>query len=927
MRYRSVSDGAIDDCKRAFTMAAGGALLFAPVEYVGSLLGYEGPLSLGAKLRFVALVATLSLIAWLAIAIATAVVTVAARALRAALGGRAGACGRGWFDAAPLAGGIRPGVPIVWAVVATGGLLGLALQRFAVWAGAEYKEPQLTAGVIAAVGLVACATAPRIARAIAIGTRGAAVALAPILRFANPLGRWRATGVVFAALVLGGSYLAGVILPQSRSELPSLQLRVDAVAIALGMGLGAWLHAWRRPRRLKRPVVAGLALGAWALVTVTLVWWGADPETRYIVASKSGLDRVIDLVRFANDVDRDGYGSLLGENDCAPFDSTIHPSAIDTPDDGIDQNCDGNDFSLKEIAMPTGSKLPVPAAFQKDWNFLLITIDTVRYDHTTFGGYAKSPKARNTTPNLQKLVDKSTSFTFVNAPSAGTMASIPAIITSKYFHSGIALDEKVPPGSPPILMPENVTLPEIMKRNHYYTGVIASHEYWNNWGMDQGVDEYDNSIGKVPDPFRIAADKVTDRILGFVSRQQGKKWFLWAHYIDPHGRYVAHPDVVDYGREEPNLYDAEIQWTDQEIGRLLRELDKLPSAANTIIVITSDHGDSMAEHNVPLGTHGTALYRELLHVPMIIYVPDNKPRLINGAVSNLDIVPTIAELAGIDVHDLQFEGRTEVPALFYGKEDRERIVFSETNAPNRQRAAISEKYKLISYLTTNQFELFDLTKDPWEHDNLATRMAQTDEPYKHMKAALDSWLQRVVYMADPKFNQAYRAVADLTLPGPPTPQVVTEGVTLDGGRIEVLGIGIEAGKSIEPKQKVDLHVYLHALQQPVGALRFELAAWPLADGGKPTDPLPPSVVRSTLRATAEGVYPTTRWGAGQYIRERFHLAIPADWKGDRVAVGLVIHDGKGYVKATTPAPSNEPNTAILGVLPLGTVGSNPKPGP
>src|SRR5207342_3637944 len=153
----------------------------------------------------------------------------------------------------------------------------------------------------------------------------------------------------------------------------------------------------------------------------------------------------------------------------------------------IDQNCDGTDFSLRDIALPTGSTQPVPEPFAKsDWNFLFITIDTVRYDHTTFGGYAAGPKHRDTTPRLAELVKRSTSFTFTNAPSAGTMASIPAIITSKYFHSGLALDETVPAGNPPKLKQENVLVSEIMHDAGYHTGVIASHEYWNDWGMDQG---------------------------------------------------------------------------------------------------------------------------------------------------------------------------------------------------------------------------------------------------------------------------------------------------------------------------------------------------------------------------------------------------------------------------------------------------------
>src|ERR1700743_96972 len=98
----------------------------------------------------------------------------------------------------------------------------------------------------------------------------------------------------------------------------------------------------------------------------------------------------------------------------------------------------------------------------------------------TFGAYADGPKHRDTTPRLAELVKHAVSFTFTNAPSAGTMASIPAIPTSKTCHSGIALDETVPAGTPPGILPENTTLPEIMKRKGYTTAVVSSHVWWNH---------------------------------------------------------------------------------------------------------------------------------------------------------------------------------------------------------------------------------------------------------------------------------------------------------------------------------------------------------------------------------------------------------------------------------------------------------------
>jgi len=511
-------------------------------------------------------------------------------------------------------------------------------------------------------------------------------------------------------------------------------------------------------------------------------------------------------------------------------------------------------------------------------------------------------------------VQRSTSFVFAQAPSAGTMASIPAILTSKFFHSGIALDESAPRGSPPRVMPENTTLPEIMKRGGYRTGVIGSHEWWNDWGLQQGVDDYDNSIGKTADPFRVAADKVTDHALAWISRQQARKWFLWAHYIDPHGRYVAHPDVIDYGASEPDLYDAELRWTDQQIGRLLDDLRRLPSYGNTIVIITSDHGDSMGEHTVPVGTHGTALYRELLHVPMIFYIPDAKPRAIRGAVTNLDIVPTVAALAGIPVDDLQFEGRSLVGALFYGKEDRDRIVFAETNAPNKQRAAISEQWKLIYYLSSNLYELFDLGADPWEKANLAP---QAPPAMTLMKRALEAWMDRVLYARDPLFNQAFRRdLADVLLPGPPTPEVSVSNQQIGGGALEIIGIGHDPAKPLVPGGAVDLHVYFRAAETVPAAYRFQIVVWPLSADTPSGGAVPPSAVRSQSRLTANGAYSTNHWRKGEYIRERFSISIPGDWRAMAIAIAFVVIDVQTgqKVRPSGQFPSNEPDYFLLGAL-------------
>ncbi|MDX2092512.1 MAG: sulfatase-like hydrolase/transferase [Kofleriaceae bacterium] len=903
--HASARAAAIADVGRAIAMAAGGVAVFAPAEWVLTLWSYSGTVGIASKLRLVALVATLSLWLWLILTLCLTGTLLAARFVRMHLDSGAGRA-PGWFVPTPLHHGIRRGVPSLWATVFVAGIGGLAVQRGALWAMKTFKEPQLTAALIAALALVVVVMMLALRRVVLVAVTVAAEALAPLLGRLNTLGRWRAAGLALAALVGGAMLACWVALPQSRSVLP-VRLVISALAVGLGMGLGAlYVPRLPRPHRLAPWVGAG----AFALVTSTLVWFGADLETRYIAITASpSLDRLIGTVRMANDLDRDGFGSVLGENDCAPFDKKLNPGAIDKPDDGIDQDCDGRDLTWTMLVPPPGPTKPVPPEFKRDWNFLLITIDTVRYDRTTFGGYAKKAN-RNTTPRLAELVDRSTSFSWAQAPSAGTMASIPAILTSKFFHSGIALKDR-PGGIPPKLLPENTTLPEIMKRKGYYTGAIGTHEWWSDWGFEQGVDDYDNTLGKAHDPFDATAGKVTDRILAWVSRNQNKKWFMWAHYLDPHGRYVAHPDVVDYGSSEPDLYDAEIQWTDQQIGRLLDELKRLPSTRNTIIVITSDHGDSMGEHTVPVGTHGIALYRELLHVPLIVHVPDNRPRVVGGAVSPLDVVPTIAELAGIDVSDLSFEGRSLVPQIFYGLEDPKRIVFAETNAPARQRAAISQDYKLIYYLKSNLYELFDLKADPWEKNNLAP---QNPPALAEMKNVLQLWLTRVMNARDPLYNQAYRQIADLVLPAAPTPSVKTDGQTLAGGNIEVLGIDPVNGPLV-PGKPADVYVYFHAKQATTTPYKFALAAWPL--GASLTEASPASLTRTGARLTGDGALATDAWKPGDYIREKFTLQVPAGWTSAQAVIGLITAETGGMQqRATGATPANDPTLAILGTLPL-----------
>lgn len=803
---------------------------------------------------------------------------------------------------------LHPAVAFGWAGLTLGALaLAVTAAVLLRWP----QQPLVMAGIVGGVAVLAMWQLPGLTTLFV----AAADACHP-LGAANPLGRRRAALLAMLASTAGLGLIAQRVLPQARAVFAGRdRLFVSVAVFTIGL---AYALAHLQQRRAATASVPGRRFGRWAaaasvaalafltLSVHTLRVWGADQRTKYAAMTASpALQRGIAVVRRLSDVDGDGFSSLLGEQDCAPWNAQIHPLARDLPGNGIDENCNGRDGVVAPAPAADGSQ-QVPAPFdRRDWNFLLITIDTVRYDRTTFGGYAQRSK-RDTTPHLAAFAERAISFAFAQAPSAGTMASIPAIITSKFFHSGIALDETIKPGNPPKIKPENTTLFEVMQRGGYRTGVIASHEYWNNWGLDQGVDVYDNSIGAKPDPFRVVADQVTNRTLAFIANQRDK-WCLWAHYIDPHGRYVAHPDVVDWGGSEPDLYDAELRWTDQEVGRLLAELARMPHADRTIVIITSDHGDSMGEHNIPVGTHGSALYRELLHVPFLIYVPDAPPRKISSAVSNLDVLPTMAALAGIDISDLAIEGRSLVPEVFFGREDRARMVFAETNYPDVQRAAISADYKLIYRLHANLYEFYDLRQDPEETRNRASEASPELTTYKN---ALNDWLERVMYARDREFNQAARKFESL-LAQPPTP-THPASLTLADDAITVLGFDVDATPTTAGRADSTLRlratVYFAARANPP-AVRFGLV---IQDRGQPAN-----LTRTGARPAGKGLLPTERWRAGEYFKETFELVVPASTQGWRLGLEVVPatvapRRGQAPSQGSPPWLANEPNTQLLG---------------
>ena len=901
----------LGDLGRAARVALYACLILGAFEYVVALVATPAhDIRVAAALRLVFLDFALMALLWL---VAAPMLGLGAAGARLLVGLRAPARVRTWpglFTPPPP--GFQPAAAWLWTLLA-GALVYTAASAYVTYRAVTFfKEPQLTALLLALVQLVL----------VGLVSGGAYVAGALWCHVArglhrrlermrggwpahlNPFGRVGPAMFVVALVPLPLFGLAGALMPQLAPLVPWRHLIGIAVFLA-----GVRLAAARRqmpPPAVRRRRKGALLAAAVVLVPLTLLRIGADHEAKSIAITGSPLlARLVDMVRQGSDFDRDGYGYLLGENDCAPFDSNIHPLARDIADNGIDEDCNGRDFSFSlPPSYKTGEKLPVPEEFRRDWNILLMTVDTVRYDHTGFGGYLETEE-RDTTPNLDALVDRSVSFTFANAPSAGTMASVPAILTSKFFHSGIALDDDVEPRMPPRLRPQNLLISEILAQEGYYNGAILTHEYFNDWGMEQGFDTYDNELGAERAPGKITSHDVTDKAIAWIAQHSDRKWFLWTHYLDPHGHYVEHPGEKRFGDTAEDRYDGELYYTDKHIGRLLKAISTMPGAERTIVIITSDHGDGFNEHGFI--NHGQALYRELLHVPLIFYIPGAPPREVDGAVSPLDIVPTVVDLAGADHDPALFEGQSLVPQLFYGKEAQDRVVFAETDWPRPLRAAITSRYKLVYKLQGNLYELYDLQKDHWEKRNIASRERDALET---MKGYMDDWLERVYYARDPVSNQAAAKLQDYFLDQVPTPRAPVEGMTFDGGRIEVLGF--DADKDVYASgDTMQVAVYFRVNERPSNDFLLQLDAWLPAEetGGKPS-----RSARSKRRLTANGVLPTSRWRAGEILRDRFTLGLPRSWReGSRIRLGLSMLENRGGpIEPTGPHKAGVPHIARLG---------------
>lgn len=470
----------------------------------------------------------------------------------------------------------------------------------------------------------------------------------------------------------------------------------------------------------------------------------AHPEVARAVERGAPLGKIgLALLRRATDRDHDGYSPYFGGGDCDDRDAKINPGAYDVPGNGVDEDCSGADTPLPP---PPPPKPAAKAAIDRRFNVVLVTVDTLRAD-VGFLGYPKP-----VTPNLDKLAERGTVFEHAYSMASYTGKCIGPMLIGRYP------SETLRDGSHfNAYEPKNVFVTERLHDAGVRTFGAAGHWYFRPWsGVTQGMDQWDLSAlppTMTDNDNTVTSKEITDAALKLLAddANTGKPFFMWVHYFDPHAQYVPHPEGPDFQGDARGgaaatraAYDSEIWFTDKHVGRLLDAIAAAPWGKDTAIVVTADHGETFGEHN--MSWHGAEIWEPLVHVPLLVYVPGQKPVRIAQKRSHIDVAPTILELMQVprpeDPNEMQ--GESLVADAFSSAErpPKERDVYFDMPAGpfNMTRRGIvtgpSPGMKLI-HLGGTQYQLFDLAKDPNEKEDLSSdkeRMAPVLEAYQALRA-------------------------------------------------------------------------------------------------------------------------------------------------------------------------------------------------
>ena len=399
-------------------------------------------------------------------------------------------------------------------------------------------------------------------------------------------------------------------------------------------------------------------------------------------------------------------------------------------------------------------------------NVILISLDTLRKD---FVGVF-STAVDSSTPQIDAFKKDSIAYTNAYAPMPFTPPSHMSMLTGVYpdvhnVHGTIKDSETL---KEHILPSSILTLTEILKNSGYITkGLYSSDWLMSDFGFGRGFDFYDSVPHSINHATNVTneATKQIDLI-----KIRSDPFFLFLHYFDVHSDFnIHHPpynapepfQIIEYkaatkkfcknknecatkfllnanskGIQLSNeditllkkLYMGGVRYTDSEIGRFLNELRKRDLYDNSLIIITSDHGEEFQEHGWLLHDQP---YEECSAVPLLIKLPNSKNANmeIDNLVEHIDILPTVLSELKIGIPD-KIQGKSILPFDIKNEKANQSVALMQHKLKRFIYSIRNQQYKIIFNQNTKQSELYDLLKDPKELNNIADSEPETTDQLK-----------------------------------------------------------------------------------------------------------------------------------------------------------------------------------------------------
>ncbi len=398
---------------------------------------------------------------------------------------------------------------------------------------------------------------------------------------------------------------------------------------------------------------------------------------------------------------------------------------------------------------------------RSDLNVLFIVIDTLRAERLGSYGYQRA-----TSPVLDELAHSGVRFARQLAQSTWTKSSMASLWTGLYpARTGITRYGDVIP-------PTAQMAAEILRDAGFQTiGLWRNGWVSATFGFGQGFEVYQRSLAKpLPPNVRLANptldDKGTDdalleSALEFLRVSGRQRWFLYLHLMDLH-EYIYDAESALFGSSHSDVYDSSILWTDGSIGFVLESLAELGQLENTLIAVTSDHGEAFLERGFE--GHARDVYRETTEVPFLLAFPFRlEPGVVVQArTQNVDVWPTILDILGLEAPQ-GIDGRSLLPEILASAAGRgpadngQRIAIADLDQTWARResdplpaVAVSEgplRYVRVERAGGEAIEnLFDAATDPYEFRD---RAAEDPETLARLRAAADQYLKSVPPWGEP----------------------------------------------------------------------------------------------------------------------------------------------------------------------------------